>query len=105
MAEMEQIFIFITLLLLFSIDVRHHRKLRMLAKESSEARDATEKICDIDQEIIEWEIENPDANWSHPKAQALLRRKIRAEHRFKDTHPFDVDAESRIARYSKHLNS
>lgn len=73
--------------------------MKRMMRESKEALGATEAMCDAADEFRNW-LDDPFSNHSEAEFRERIRKIIRAEKRFADTHP-GADMESSIVRWNE----
>lgn len=74
-------------------------RMKRMMRESKESLRATEAMCDAADEFRNW-LDDPFSNHSEAEFRERVRKIIRAEKRFADTHP-GVDMESSIVRWNE----
>jgi len=71
-------------------------------RETKLARDATFELCDAGDALTNWVLEHPNSRGSET-ARELIRRKMRADLRWKETHPC-AGKEVDLSKYATLLN-
>lgn len=75
-------------------------RMRRMMRDGKEALKATEAMCDASKEFFDWLEQNSWSIHANAEFQERVRKIIRAEKKFLDTHP-SVDMEPSIVRWNE----